>query len=269
MIIESLQDLKTFIPHVQKVVGSEQSMFEKLSPHLEAAEQWLVEMTGADAVDRNRSLSARYIMAEGMRSALALLDVVFSANGLAVVSTETLAPASKERSAALVKSMTDMRDRALDRFLRAASADEDWLRKYSPRWCPTLWPALSLTEAIGTGKPDYAAWLKASPKMAAIENRLADDYFSQALIDRLRAERAAAAVNPDTGIRALVADRIAAEALQIFSGGHVSPTGMLSIIDMIKANINDFEEWASSSIGKLHLSPTVFVNKKKSGGYFF
>ena len=101
MIIGNDSELRKYIPNVLTTVEGESSLYEKMLPYLEVATDWLcrnVIATEYPAFQRVKgTMVQKCIVAEAFRLAVPSLDVVLTPNGFGIVSTDRIAPASKER----------------------------------------------------------------------------------------------------------------------------------------------------------------------------
>lgn len=97
-----------------------------------------------------------YIYRNAAHRALPHLDLVLTDNGFAVVSNSNLAPASRDRVAALQERLREEKDDARDLLLFALSDNETWrdtdvcrLLRTSILWCPLLCRRYGVTASEG------------------------------------------------------------------------------------------------------------------------
>lgn len=139
MLIPDIATLKLFIP---TIVGDN---FEKYRAFLESAEQWLLkEITGKDLFDvltaeaNGEALKfAQAVVAyKAYADGVPHFDLVETESGFAIVSTNTLAPASQQRVAALQAGMYKKLSEAIESLLEfledTISLHDEW--KGSPTY---------------------------------------------------------------------------------------------------------------------------------------
>ena len=197
-IITSNAELCRFIPNTFAPVAGETPLYEKIEPHLRAAEQWfdlnvipleeLYYTAGEDTrVPRYPQLpedmAPFIIAAEAYRNAIDSLNLVLTANGFGIVSNDHVAPASKERTDHLKESLLYARDEAIARLVRLLDRDCDWsgtvgydrfhicILPYGHRMSPS-WT--------------FDTWQDECHSYRVLEDALADKYISRPLYQVLR-----------------------------------------------------------------------------------
>jgi len=135
MIILDLDTLKKYIP---TIATNEEADFAKYETYLKSAEKWMRrEITGADLFelieDPNNDLvdfCSAVIAHKGYLEGIPFLDLVETANGFAVHSDVTLAPASTARVNALTAAMAARLDECVEDLLEYLEATpefhDDW-----------------------------------------------------------------------------------------------------------------------------------------------
>ena len=109
--------LAAYIPNVVTSCEGESSLFEKLAPMLKVAELWFsrkVCSIPALVTDDAKHLARSIVACEAFRMAVPSLNVILTANGFGIVSNNTTAPASKERTESLVEALVEQRDNAIE-----------------------------------------------------------------------------------------------------------------------------------------------------------
>lgn len=137
-IITSDEELRLYIPNAfrNNILGAS-SLFDKILPFIMASEEWVVnEILGSENFDYYSG--DKYIMEDARRvvaldaymSALPSLDVVVSHNGVGVVETNTLKPASKAKMDALYSSLSKDVDTFICALIKTLTRDEIWQDSY-------------------------------------------------------------------------------------------------------------------------------------------
>ncbi|MBQ9218069.1 MAG: hypothetical protein IJ160_07870 [Muribaculaceae bacterium] len=278
-IITDNATLLRLLPNVVTSVEGETPLYDKVHPWLVIAEQWVSDrFTGAavlDAVaaDPDTTIwqqTAILIMSEAMRQAIPSLDVVLTPNGFGIVSNQNVAPASKERVARLIESMTAGRDLNIDYLLDSLSEREDWLQtKQRDWWCQTLLQSPRDAE-LGVYGPEWTgnrweAFIELRERARNIEVAIAERWVSEALMNRLRqALRQPGAPTNDVVLARRVLDCVYTE----LKGEPRHCHALERIVNYVRQQPEEYPEWASSDTARL-FDPPVFRNEKNSKGYFF
>ena len=277
--------LMQFVPNVLKCVQGELSLYEKIAPHLEVAEQWLTATflservltaitSGADDSNRLLHYARMVVTAEAMLHAVPQLDLVLTPNGFGIVNNANVMPASKERLQRLLATLEKIRDDALQVLLPLLAAQGDW-RDSNP--CSffeqTLYPWLDLPRKLGCEEHTWLKFQELHEKQFAIEERLARDFFSCELMNVLRKanlhnawENTASAPHYRSAWQ-----HIFAIVLFMLREEEENPP-FASCIEVVNSlrNAPDavFHEWKNSEVAKL-FENHGYKNLKKSGGFWF
>ena len=276
--------LMQFVPNVLKCVQGELSLYEKIAPHLEVAEQWLtatflservltVITSGADDSYRLLHYARMVVTAEAMLHAVPQLDLVLTPNGFGIVNNANVVPASKERLQRLLATLEKIRDDALQVLLPLLAAQGDW-RESKP--ClffeQTLYPWLDLPRKLGFGEHTWLKFQELHEKQFAIEERLAHDFFSCELLATLRqAELLCKWGETPSAPHYKRAWRhiFAIELYMLREEGEVPIPSCIEVVNSLR-NAPDgiFEDWKQSETAAL-FENHGFKNQKRSGGYWF
>ena len=187
-------------------------------------------------------------------------------NGFGVVSTQNIAPASKERVDRLIGSLADYRDECIGNILPALGGESQWLTSSQALFFgETLFPDLAITDQVkGTGSK-WERYLALRPKILDIEASLAEEFFSPELMVRLRNE---VLRKTHTADLARVINAIRGQVVDILNGGSIRMRDMIDVVNHIRRFPDLFPEWHASETAKLY-APPIFKNKKEAKGYFF
>lgn len=146
-LINNDQELLAYVPNVFHNVDGEQSLFNKITPWLDTAERSLIaDYVGSlDYLDTQaRPLAAKAVAHLALAHAVPSLDLVLTPSGFGVVSTNAVAPASKERVERLAQSLLDAADRALSQLVEWLHSSSDWRTSAVGQWyCTTLADSLA------------------------------------------------------------------------------------------------------------------------------
>ena len=278
-LINSEQQLRSLIPNVIGAVEGEVPLLERMGSFLDNAQAWFVATFFGSRTDVFRRLFdeenvellvlARTATAnEAFSRALPMLDVMFTPNGMAVVNTQNLAPASTSRVDRLAAGVIEARDGALEQLLMSLHTLQGWAE------LPHVQNSIGFTlfqdfEAVkplrqeGQGRWDSFTALR--QEIFAIEELFADRFFSPELMKTLRLK---ALEHSLTTEQLYVANRIKATVITKLQGKYSPHKTLSTIVDYIRKRPEAFPEWHDSETAAL-FSPPVFINKKNSTGYFF
>ena len=106
MLIQTDQELRSYLPNVFATCDGEVSLFDKLNFFLSNSERWLAAYFVGDthlatisssSGSPLRSLCCQIVVADAFHGALPSLDLVLTPNGFGIVSNNNVAPASADR----------------------------------------------------------------------------------------------------------------------------------------------------------------------------
>ena len=287
-IITTDEELRSHLPNIIASVKGETPLIERLSLFLALAEDWVrttftSESTfnticGYTDANPTKVFTARLVVADALRRAIPSLDIVLTPNGFGVINTSTIAPASKPRVDRLVGSMLSHRDDCIAALLPALVGASKWLASDQASFFgATLFPDLAIVDSVGgaTGSR-WEKYLELRSQVIDLEASLAEEWLSPELMSALRAENLRSDLTEKRSVivrqvQAQIVGYLTAQAAarpDRANGGSFSSRRLADIVNYIRLNERDFEEWHKSETAKL-FAPPVFRNDKKASGYFF
>ena len=223
-------------------------------------------------------MCSRLVVADALRRAIPSLDIVLTPNGFAVVNTSNIAPASKPRVYRLVGSMLAHRDDCIAALLPELVGASKWLASSQAQFFgATLFPDLSIVDSLGSVQGSrWEKYLELRSQVIDLEASLAEEWLSPELMSALRAENLRSDLTEKRSVivrqvQAQIVGYLTAQAAarpDRANGGSFSSRRLADIVNYIRLNERDFEEWHKSETAKL-FAPPVFRNDKKASGYFF
>lgn len=276
-LITDNETLLRFIPNTITVVKGERPLYDKISVHLDLAEDWVRDTFTSDKTfnaiadyteDNPVKLNLqRLIVAEALHRAIPSLDLVVTPNGFAVTQTANLVPASKPRIDRLLSSMLAQRDDCIARLLSdQLPGASQWLNsKQADYFGATLFPDFAIVDAMGISEHKWEKYLELHSQIIDLEASLAEEWLSPELLSALRQRNLAHTLTPTD--RPLVA-QVKAQIVSVLQGTPISTRRMQDCVNYIRCRPSDFPEWHSSETAKL-FSPPKFENKKQNKGYWF
>lgn len=275
-LITNDDTLRQYLPNVFATVKGEVSLFDKVKVDINLAENWVIEtfvstntfntICGYTEDNPIKIITAKLIATEVLSWAIPSLDLVLTPNGFGVVSTQNIAPASKERVDRLIGSLADYRDECIGNILPALGGESQWLTSSQALFFgETLFPDLAITDQVkGTGSK-WERYLALRPKILDIEASLAEEFFSPELMVRLRNE---VLRKTHTADLARVINAIRGQVVDLLNGGLIRMRDMIDVVNHIRCYPDLFPEWHASETAKL-FSPPIFTNLKTNKGYWF
>lgn len=275
-LITNDDTLRQYLPNVFATVKGEVSLFDKVKVDINLAENWVIEtfvstntfntICGYAEDNPIKIITAKLIATEALSWAIPSLDLVLTPNGFGVVSTQNIAPASKERVDRLIGSLADYRDECIGNILPALGGESQWLTSSQALFFgETLFPDLAITDQVkGTGSK-WERYLALRPKILDIEASLAEEFFSPELMVRLRNE---VLRKTHTADLARVINAIRGQVVDLLNGGLIRMRDMIDVVNHIRCYPDLFPEWHASETAKL-FSPPIFTNLKTNKGYWF
>lgn len=212
-------------------------------------------------------MCSRLVVADALRRAIPSLDIVLTPNGLAVVNTSNLAPASKPRVDRLVGSMLSHRDDCIAALLPELVGASKWLTSSQADFFgATLFTDLAIVDSVGgcQGRK-WEKYLELRSQVIDLEASLAEEWFSPELMSALRSENLRGDL---TEKRSKIVRQVKAQVVGYLRSGSFNSRRLADILNYIRRNEGDFKEWFASKTAEL-FAPPVFRNRKESHGYFF
>lgn len=276
-LITTDEQLRSHLPNIIATVKGETPFIERLALFLDLAEDWVVNTftsvstfnTICGYTDSNpiRIATARLVVADALRHAIPSLDIVLTPNGFGIVSTNNLAPASKPRIDRLVGSMLAHRDDCIAALLPELPGASKWLASAQADFFgATLFPDFSLVDALAsTVGSKWERYLELRSQVIDLEASLSEEWLSSELMSALRSENLRGDL---TEQRSEIVRQVKAQLVGYLRSGSFNSLRLADIVNYIRLNAADFEEWHRSETAKL-FAPPVFKNERKASGYFF
>lgn len=268
--------IRQFYPNVLLPAKGEQPISLKLQPYLEAAEEWgiatflssaVAEFIVAEHADVDHIVLS-IVIHEGMRRAIPELDLVLTPNGFGIVSSSSIAPASRERVERLIAQSVENRDLAIEALLRQLPRLDAWHdSECAAFFMTTLFPNLNLCRLVGKTSSLWENYVALRSQVMAIEERLAVQFVSHELLDALRRALPLGLASIPYPRRHVV-HVLRSYVAEHLRGGSPDIHAIVDLVDFIRKHADDFPEWCESETALL-FSPPVFENKKESTGYWF
>jgi hypothetical protein len=280
---------KILLRHIPNYIAAgynETSLLDKILPSVEIARHWAdTNICPGEIVADNPTLSAMLNDVIALRAlciAAPMLDVTMHPNGLAIVNTESLAPASTERSKEFISALNRHLLGFIDAFIdeiteydrmpgepkQYAEIYGKWSESVPAKkiWLATIFQNCSQIVSHTGINETGSDVITSIPIIRLQEVLLAEKWISPELMEVLRKK-----TYPDEhwNVYAELLSVLRRELGKTLSGTRpFDRFAMRSAVELIRKNPDAFPQWHKSATARL-FDPPVFRNKKKSGGYFF
>lgn len=177
--------IKDIIPNVLLEVEGESPLALKLQPWLSAAKDWLeAEYLGPEDFlsDQDNLRAVRIVALKAFADAIPSLDIVVTPTGFGVVSTDAIAPASKERIDRLVNSLRNEINSELKLLIDCCHLYPKW--RSSDRGSYFCSSFLSSLNDFRDSK--FISFDELRSEAINVESIMADLYLGHKLMSRLR-----------------------------------------------------------------------------------
>ena len=284
-LITSQEDLAKYIPNVLASVKGESSLLDKLAPALSMSEQWVInDFLGQNLFDSVckseedsmlRIYASRIVISDAFRRTIPSLDLILTPNGFGIVNNSNVAPASRERVDRLMENLENGCDQAIGLLLHFLPSLAEWQdTEQHERFASTMFPKMEIVDMMGITQHRYRKFLEFQPLIVNIEEMIINQFIGQEQLDVFRKE----AMSPSStsylmksvirSLRAYEAQVLKNKLSTPEPSVCTPPTALVSIVNIIRNQPEEFPLWHSSSIAELY-KPAIFENKKKDTAYWF
>ena len=261
-IIENNDMLLSFIPNVVSSVEGESDLYTKLLPHLTVAESWfyrkVCKAVAIHVSEEAMSLARAIVAAEAFRAAIPSLNVILTANGFGIVSNQTTAPASKERTESLVEALVEQRDNAIEQlvFLLSGSATQ---------FAGTVFCGFEAQRLQGFTSRLFDRFTEQRSAVFRLQTTLAEDVLSEEVRNQMVALTYHDETERDPGFGYLFAyvPGIIIKQLK----GEDCKDDIRRVVEYLRTHPEYFPHWAQSHAAK-HWQDFTYKNDKNSGGFW-
>ena len=272
ILINDETTLRRYLPNAFATVDEETSIFDKLEPCLQEAEQWLIDnivgdcISSIDPTSQIFSNMQSFVVADAFSKAIPSLDLVLTPNGFGIVNTNSVVPASKDRVERLIQSLILHKDRMIALILHRLSEVKQW---YSTKQCQ--WLSQSLIQnynfVLKENCPDrWNRFLELRTEFQRWQNIIANEWLSPELLSRLMIEKATSYTTKESCDVIADLDSVVSTAIKYDC---LDTDTLLNIVNYIRIHSGKFPEWGNSELAKLFTEDIFFRNNMNNGGFFF
>ena len=284
LLIPDNTTLRSFIPNSFSSLPNEPTLFDKLVPFIRSAETWFLrniipENVIVSVIDRALSqddplyfLPRRIVALKAWLLAIPSVDVVIGNNGIGVVETNSLKPASKAKIDRLLSSVADELDIVLEALLPMLPEIPGWLDSpQADTFRKTLFPTFRILRQRGVSNDLWNNWVAISPKIHDIENEIGESWISVPVLERLRRANLDPDLRRDPLLSLLISKVKAAVRIMLDNpqAATCPPLRQLEEANaIVRGNTDRFPEWCMSPTARFFKTP-AFRNSPDSSAYFF
>lgn len=175
------------IPNTLLEVEGETPLAAKLAPWIQSAKGWLEsEYLGPDDFlnEDDNAKACRIVVFKAFADAIPSLDLVVTPTGFGVISTDSVAPASKDRIKRLLESLGSQIDGELILLLDLCHRYPEWRASERGKYfCATF-----LSSLRDCRKTAFVSYDDMRSAVMRIESLMAEEYLGKSVMDRLRDE---------------------------------------------------------------------------------
>lgn len=260
-IIQPDSELRQYIPNVLATAEGEPSLFEKLKPYLDSAEQWALQYFGSENVihrmysfgEEYKIIVSKMVAYQAFMQAIPNLDLVLTPNGFGIVNNSNVASASKERVERLLAQLEAQRDNAIGQYLRVVYFFSLYW-EYEPQglyFMATNFQNLDICDLCEITAHRWNEYQRLRQQILVIEQDLSNEYFSPEQMAKFRKSIANRRYyKPDT-IYTQVIEAVRSLEVAILTDKKPHPQTARDIVNIIRNNPASFQEWHSSATAKL------------------
>lgn len=302
LLIPDNTTLRSFIPNSFAPRPDSQSLFDKITPFLQSAEIWFksefipenlllgIISEAQQQDDPLYFLPRRIVAMRAWQNAIPSIDIVVGNNGVGVVETASLKPASKAKIDNLLLSVASELDRNIEMLLPLLPTINGWIGStQAEKFRVTLFPTFRILRRLGFDDDLWNRWLRISQRIRTIEDEIGEKWISAPVLNHLRLlnMRILAGYKyleiPDGGaddecaqviVRNLISKVKSAVCIIIedkadrFDAWHMAKPYLEEANAIIRNNPAIFPEWDDSPTARF-FKITAFRNRPGSTAFYF
>ena len=260
-IIQDNATLMAYIPNVVTAVEGEKDLYTKIVPHLTVAEAWFfrnVASEGAVTTDAAMLFARSIVACEAFKNAVPSLNVILTQNGFGIVSNQTTAPASKERTESLIEALTEQRDTAIEQLVFL-------LHGQHTRFFGTVFQVYEAQRMQGEIKHLFDKFIEQRSAIIRLQTALCKEVLSAEVLQQMVNNTYTDEASRSVAISYLFT--LVPEIIVRQLKGEDCMDDIRRVVDYLRNNPTAFPNWATSQAAK-NWGDYTFKNDKNSGGYW-
>ena len=262
MIIEDNDQLLEYIPNVVTTVEGEVELFTKLTPYLNVAENWLnrkvADQVALLSVEGAMDFARAIVATEAFRMAVPSLNVILTQNGFGIVSNQSVAPASKERTDNLISALIEHRDNAIEQLVLLVDGR-------ATRFNSTVFRGFDAQRMQGRTARLFEQFDEQRNAFIRLQTVLAEDALSEEVMRQMVQDAYADESTREPGYNYLYSFVPGILVKQI--RGEECGDDIRRVVNYIRTHPEYFPNWESSHAAK-HWQDYTYKNDKSRGGFW-
>lgn len=267
------ETISRYIPNKLAEVDGEAPLSEKLDTYIASAKMWLEnEFLGPEDFlsDSHNDLALKILVAKAFADAVPSLDLVVTPTGMAVINTDNLAPASKERVERLISSLRDYVRVNLQLLLHICRTYPVWRESERGRYFGATF--LSPSDCPDFRDTIYGTYDVRRGRCMLIEREMADRYLGKSLMAKIREDYFSGTIPVGSDLFGVIHSTVISLLNRFDEDGrlHCLPDEMWHLCRSIVLELSYYPEYHSmwrDEMGDRFNAPG-FVNDIKGGFYF-
>ncbi len=275
-IVLSEELVKSVLPNTLITVDEETPLAARIEPYVKDSIRWIESLVVGDVQlpPELEEMAVRAVILRAVIHAIPALDLVVTPSGFGVVSSQNLAPASKERIERLIASLSSSLNDLILQLQENCVGCPEWRDSARGRWyCSTFYPYLRNAVPLAKeGQDVFDVYRQARELAVEFESALEEEYLGKELMDYLRSGLFSSDPAKEIiltrlcgGIYRYIAQNIRSRSLRC-PDEHIPWHFAESILNLVKQDKKLRKIWKDSMGKKFDVEP--FKNTRK-GGYFF
>lgn len=182
------ETIKCFIPNVLTEVDGETPLADKLAPFIDSAKIWIeAEYIGQEnfLAGDDENFALKILVAKAVADALPSLDLVVTPTGMAVVNTDTLAPASKDRVDRLINSLREQIRNSIPKLIEICNNYAQWRSSERGLYFRSTFLRPSDVNN-GIHGLENISYSEARLRAISVESKIAERYLGRNFLNALR-----------------------------------------------------------------------------------